>query len=124
MRVVLIVGALTVATLAGAMATEATDAPIEPFGPNWIVAENQPCQLRNLYPEPGEIVTWTGPCVDGKASGEGRYVWRTSEGVAKYEGSMRDGNSHGHGTYTYPDGSAKICEWRDDEIVDGTCTIG
>ncbi len=126
-------------------APEASDAPLEPVGPNWIVAENQPCQLRNPYPVPDETVTWTGPCVDGKASGQGRFVWRHSDGVDTYEGSMRDGAPHGHGTYTQgfngfryegewrdfkrhgqviltlPDGEAQTCEWRDDERVDGTC---
>ena len=120
------------------------DAPAGTFGPNWIVAENQPCQLRNPYPEPGETVTWSGPCVDGKASGEGRYVWRHSYGVDTYEGSMRDGWPHGTGTYTGDDfrfegefrngkmhgkgtffwanGDTLTCEWRDSESVDGTCS--
>ena len=30
---------------------------LQPFGPNWIIAENQPCQLHNPYPGPGETVT-------------------------------------------------------------------
>lgn len=97
------------------------DAPLEPFGPNWIVAENQPCQLRNPYPEPGETVTWTGPCVDGRASGEGRWVWRHSEGVYTYEGGMRDGAAHGRGTFTGADGHSITCQWRNYEPVDGTC---
>ena len=38
-------------------ALEESNAPLEPFGPNWIVAENQPRQLRTSYPEPGETMT-------------------------------------------------------------------
>ena len=47
-------------------------APVEPFGPNWIITTNQPCQLWNSEPKSGETVTWTGDCVGGKASGVGR----------------------------------------------------
>ena len=49
----------------------------------WIIASNQPCQLYNPIPEPGEAVTWSGGCVDGKASGHGRWVWRSSQMVAQ-----------------------------------------
>ena len=75
-------------------------AALKPFGSNWIMAENQPCQLYNPSPKPGETVTWSGDCVDGKASGEGRVVWRGSYGESVYEGGYRDGKTHGHGIYT------------------------
>ncbi len=87
--------------------------PLEPFGPNWIIAENQPCQLHNPYPGPGETVTWSGACVDGKASGEGRFVWRFSGGESVYQGTMQAGKVHGHGTETYTNGNRYEGEWRD-----------
>ena len=87
--------------------------PLEPFGPNWIVTENQPCQLYNSSPEPGETVTWSGNCVDGKASGEGRVVWRGNYGRPVYEGGYRDGRMHGHGTYTWADGEGYEGGYRD-----------
>ncbi len=87
-------------------------APLEPFGPGWIVAENQPCRLRNHFLEFGETVTWTGPCVDGKASGEGRLTASGDFGFT-YEGSMRDGRRHGHATQTWVDGTRYEGEWRD-----------
>ena len=77
---------------------------LEPFGPNWIVTENQPCQLYNDEPEPGETVTWSGGCADGKATGEGRIVWRGSYGESVYEGTMHNGKVHGYGTYAFSDG--------------------
>ena len=118
--------------------------PLQPFGPNWIIAENQPCQLYNPYPEPDETVTWSGACVNGKASGEGRQVWRTRHGELVFYGGMRDGKVHGQGTYTtargtryegewrdgkrqgqvtitFSNGAAKTCEFRDDKRVTGTC---
>ena len=87
---------------------------VEPFGPNWIVAENQPCQLYNPHPMAGETVTWSGGCVNGKASGEGRRVWRApSYGEDVYEGEYRDGKVHGHGTRTSPSGDRYEGEYRD-----------
>ena len=90
------------------------DSPV-PFGPNWIVTENQPCQLYNSNPVPGETVTWSGSCVDGKAFGEGRIVWRGSYGESMYEGPIRGGKSHGYGTYAYGNGERYEGEWRDDK---------
>ena len=88
-------------------------AALKPFGSNWIIAENQPCQLYNPSPKPGETVTWSGDCVDGKASGEGRVVWRGSYGESVYEGGYRDGKTHGHGIYTREDGLRYEGELRD-----------
>ena len=88
-------------------------APLEPFGPNWIITENQPCQLYNLNPKPGASVTWSGACVDGKASGEGQVVWRGSYGESVYEGTMQAGKNHGYGTYTSASSVRYEGEWRD-----------
>ena len=83
----------------------AGEAALKPFGPDWIIAENQPCQLWDSSGVSGdEVVTWSGACVHGKASGQGRAVWRTPRGVYVYEGAFRDGKEHGHGTYTFPSG--------------------
>lgn len=97
----------------GKAAADAT--PLEPFGPSWIVAENQPCQPRNPDPEPGETVTWSGACVNGKVSGEGRIVWRHSGGVDVYEGEYRDGELNGHGIANWADGDRYEGEWREDK---------
>ena len=50
-------------------------------GPIWLTAQNKPCKVWNPYPEAGETLTWSGGCVDGKASGKGRrgvaeQLWR------------------------------------------------
>ncbi len=99
------------------MAPEAPNAPPEVFGPNWIFAENQPCQLMSTHPvEPDDTVTWWGPCVDGKASGQGRFVWRIGGKDYTYEGGMRNGKVHGHGIMTYYDGNRYEGEWRDSTL--------
>ena len=86
---------------------------LTPFGPDWIIAENQPCQLWDASGVSGdEVVTWSGACVDGKASGQGRAVWRTPGGVHVSEGSFRDGKKYGHGTYAWPDGDRYEGEYR------------
>ena len=77
---------------------------MKPFGPNWIIAENEPCQLYDEDLEKGETVTWSGECVDGKASGNGRAVWKRSYGEVVYDGEYRDGKAHGRGTFTFARG--------------------
>ncbi len=91
----------------------AGEAALEPFGPDWIIAENQPCQLWDSSGVTGdEVVTWSGACVNGKASGQGRAVWRTPSGVHVSEGSFRNGKKYGHGTYVWPDGDRYEGEYR------------
>ena len=91
---------------------EAT-AALKPFGPDWIIAENQPCQAGNSKPVPGETYTWSGACVDGKVSGEGRGVFHLPDGrQSVYEGSMRYGKAHGYGTLNHSDGDRYEGEWR------------
>ena len=97
----------------GCWGGEAT-AALKPFGPNWIIAENQPCQRYNPNPTPGETYTWSGACMDGKVSGQGRGVWHLPDGgQSVYTGSMREGKLHGHGTYTWANGDRYEGEWRE-----------
>ncbi len=99
-------------------AAKAEEPTVEPFGRDWIVVENQPGQLWNLNPNPGVTVTWSGACVDGKASGRGREVWSNGD---VYEGGVQAGKIHGHGTVTSANGDAVTCEWRNNGLVDGIC---
>ena len=92
----------------------AGEAALEPFGPDWIIAENQPCQLWDASGVSGdETVTWSGGCIDGKASGQGHAVWRTPGGVHVSEGGYLNGRQNGFGTYIWPDGDRYEGEWRD-----------
>ena len=90
--------AALVATIAVAMGwstVKAGDVEIEPFGFGWIVVENQPCQVWYADPEQKvETATWTGTCIDGKASGEGelnfdrgKFIGKASCGLARYTDS-------------------------------------
>ena len=98
-----------------------------------------------LFQCPTKKVTWSGACVEGKASGQGRMVWRSSygrdvyegtkqagkmhgrgtftwAGGNRYEGEWRDSEKHGRGTYTWADGESWTCQWRNNKHVEGTCT--
>ena len=94
---------------------------------SWIAVENQPCQIyQSVPPEPRTrmTVTWSGACVDGKTSGRGREVWRSSDpsydGV--FEGEHRAGKRHGHGIRTWSSGNRYEGEYRDGELRDGVAT--
>ena len=87
---------------------------LEPFGPNWSIVENQPCQVWNYGESEGlGPIIWSGACADGKASGKGHLT--VSGAGATYQGGMAGGKPHGHGTLTWDDGSHYDGEWRDSE---------
>ena len=93
-------------------AKEAT-AALEPFGPDWFIAENQPCQMWEPDKPSDATFTWSGACVNGKVSGEGRLVWHFPDGGQEVmEGSMRNGKIDGEGTTTYAGGNRHEGEYR------------
>ena len=73
-------------------------AVLEPFGSNWSSMENQPCQVWNQGNRDCEPFTWSGGCVDGKASGEGQMTYRG--GAGDYQGGMRAGKMDRSGVLT------------------------
>lgn len=88
--------------------------PPKPVDRRWAALENQPCQVWN----PGkrgqyERFTWSGDCVDGKASGEGRLAWHSRYGMSVYEGDMEAGKQHGDGTLRRSDGGRYQGAWHD-----------
>ena len=86
--------------------------------PCWIESQNQPgCHVWIRIPDsqPNETITWSGACIDGIASGEGRMVRRYSGGKITYAGGLHDGKRHGRGTHTLPNGDRYEGEWRDDK---------
>ena len=94
------------------------------------VDEPGPCQVWDGDEEYGRFIDalWSGPCVDGKASGEGRLLHdsynRAGDLLAEivFQGSIVDGRrQQGSSTTTYYDGSVDTCQWRDYELDGDTC---
>ena len=89
-----------------------------PIGPKWAIADNQLCQVYNPGLEPGDTFTftWSGGCLDRKASGEGRLVWQYNEISGTYLGWVREGVWHGPGSVTYSDGDHYEGHYRDGQL--------
>ena len=94
----------------------AAETVLEPFGPDWIIAKNQQCQLWGAFDWAGdEVVTWSGACIDGKASGHGRGIFTYVDG-ARYEGEWRENKRHGRGILTLANENRYEGEWREGKI--------
>lgn len=92
--------------------------PDNSASPDWITATNQPCKIWNPEPQPNESVTWSGPCQDGLASGQGVLRW-TLNGKAdvEFEGRYANGKRNGRGVLITPDGRRIEGEWVNDILL-------
>jgi hypothetical protein len=105
----------------------------------WIKDAQSGCAIFNKNPQANEAVSWSGDCVNGKASGKGKIQWYQAEKLTSYyEGEMKEGQYHGygaytsanagsyegnykynkfqgHGTLTYADGSRYQGDWKDNK---------
>jgi hypothetical protein len=74
----------------------------------WVRTLDGGCLVWDPLPQPEETITWSGACVEGKASGRGTEVSRYRvDGTRKeerYTGDMLGGRLHGHGTLLYDNG--------------------
>lgn len=84
----------------------------------WQKLENdETCKIWNDNSQRGSNVTWSGPCVNGRAEGQGIAVrknftagqWKES----RFEGELEGGKAHGQGTWIGPDGERYEGEWKD-----------
>jgi hypothetical protein len=68
------------------------------FAGEWIADVNKGCQVWNPNPAPGESISWSGPCSNNKATGQGILQWYLDgKPNGRYEGEFLDGMSHGKG---------------------------
>ena len=52
-------------------------------------------------PRTGESISWSGPCANAKATGNGTLQWFVNgKPNGRYEGAYVDGMRHGKGIYT------------------------
>ncbi len=65
----------------------------------WVKVSNQDCTVwSDSALKDNEVLTWSGDCVDGRASGSGTIEWFVDEKLkGTYEGGMRDGRLDGDG---------------------------
>jgi hypothetical protein len=75
------------------------------------------CMIWNDNSQRGNKVTWSGPCENGKAEGQGVAVRRYFENgtwkESRFEGELEGGKAHGKGTWIGPDGEQYEGEWKD-----------
>jgi len=72
----------------------------------WIIDPTTKCKVANAFPSAAESITWSGPCKDGYAEGEGVAQWLKAKKPTqkKYEGEMQAGFMNGKGVFTFSNG--------------------
>ncbi len=65
----------------------------------WVKTVNQDCTVAaDEALKENEAVTWSGPCLDGRASGKGTLEWIVDNKISGvYDGGMEDGRLDGDG---------------------------
>ena len=128
-----------------ALADDSAFEPKKPSGPGWFVAKNQPCHvwLWGFFWQWGapSRVTWSGACLEGKASGAGKLTISADRGTLTSSGSMSEGRPEGTWHTAHPSspfsatyqngilngpyrssyqGSSSVIEYRDGKNMGGT----
>ncbi len=81
--------------------TEETETFIETEDRHWVPTQDG-CLVYSPNPIPNETVTWSGVCVDGKASGFGELTWYLNgEATGVYTGEFLEGEPQGKGVYKH-----------------------
>lgn len=83
----------------------------------WIKNPEGTCSVWSLNPARlGWTWTWSGECVDGKATGNGILTWKDrSKIVETYNGDLVAGKREGKGTYKWRDGRSYAGNWVNDK---------
>ncbi|MYD95039.1 MAG: hypothetical protein F4Y02_15415 [Chloroflexi bacterium] len=85
---------------------------VDDEGGCWMETTNRTgCFVWNSNPQPEETVTWSGNCVDGRATGRGTLTWRYQgeDGVPRSytaKGALRRGFTHGLWSWRDSDGDS------------------
>lgn len=98
-----------------------------PAIPGWTRDRMTGCRIWKGDVDPAIALTWSGPCVEGVAAGEGILEWWSSRRphvppilYARYEGRLLNGRRDGPGLYVTRYGFREQGEWRDDRFDSGT----
>ena len=80
----------------------------------WIADPRTGCKIWNPYPQPNEVVSWSGPCADGYADGQGTTVWIVDgKELSRSVGTYRAGKLHGPSLVTHATGIRREGSWVD-----------
>jgi len=83
---------------------------------NWSTDPATGCNVWTEGQDPKASITWTGPCKDGLAEGQGTLkTFQDGKVVAEASGEWRQGKANGHGSWT-ANGVHYEGELRDDEM--------
>src|ERR1700738_2588955 len=84
----------------------------------WIVDQNSKCKIANAFPSAAETVSWSGPCKDGYAEGQGVAQWSKAKKptLKKYEGEMRAGFMNGKGLFIQSNGDSLEGTFKDGSL--------
>lgn len=82
----------------------AAEGPLSDDSPAGWVQTTTGCEVWATHVHSGLVVTWSGDCTAGRASGLGIMDSRYLANLEHYEGYMRDGRPNGLGLMRFPDG--------------------
>ncbi|WP_341675355.1 hypothetical protein [Niveibacterium sp. SC-1] len=74
----------------------------------WFADAATQCRVWNPFPAPGETVSWNGPCVDGKAHGEGTLGFASPGEHSEYRIVMVEGHMAGRFEAQFFDAAGKL----------------
>ena len=87
-----------------------------PAQSGWVADSKTGCRLWNTAPEPNETASWSGPCVNGLAHGQGVQQWFVNgKPASRYSGNYRNGMKNGYGEITWSSGAHYEGEWKDNK---------
>lgn len=86
------------------------------LGPGWVADPKTGCHAYAEGAPPEVSMSWTGPCVNGRAHGRGQLLWFLSGELRDtYDGEYQDGKMNGRGILTSVDGRRYEGQYRDDK---------
>jgi len=99
---------------------EVTELPVKTEVTHWVSTPGD-CLIYSPNPIPNETVSWSGACVEGKASGPGELTWYLhGEATGVYAGEFSEGKPQGRGNYqhlTSPIPSEKLPTYTSNELL-------
>jgi len=74
----------------------------------WLRASPENCEIWSDQPtQGGDVITWSGGCIDGKTNGNGLLLWmRNGKLHTSFDGDMSGGKMNGKGALVEASGSS------------------